>query len=559
MFKTISMLFIAFAMAISTLNAQNFQWAKSMGGTLDDSGNSIAIDALGNVYTTGSFVGTADFDPGPGTFNLTSSGFSEIFISKFDASGNFVWAKSMEGSIGNSGSSLVLDASGNVYTTGYFQGTVDFDPGAGTFNLISAGGFDIFISKLDNAGNFVWAKSMGGSMEDVGWSIALDASNNIYTTGRFNATVDFDPGAGSFNLSSIGSGDVFISKLDNSGNFVWAKSMGSSGLDNSNCITIDASNNVYTTGIFSGTMDFDPGAGTFNLTSAGGYDIFISKLDNSGDFVWAKSMGGTSTELSRSIAIDATNYVYTTGRYQGTADFDPGAGSFNLTSPSASNFTIFVSKLDASGNFVWAKSMGGTMNDQGASIALDASGNVYSTGSFTGTADFDPGIGTFNPVSAGGADIYISKLDNSGNFVWAKSVGGADDDNSNFITLDAVGDVYITGRFKGTADFDPGVGSYDMTSAGSQDIFLLKLDKSATGILDIISNGSFQIYPNPTNGWLNFSSPCHIQLANLTGQIIVEKKQVTNLDLTDQSSGIYILSLTDNDGQVIQKRKIVKY
>ena len=396
------------------------------------------------------------------------------------ASGDFAWAKSMGGTSSDTGLGITVDSSGNVYTTGSFRETADFDPGAGTFNLTSAGGFDIFVSKLDSSGNFVWAKSMGGTGNDYGYSIAVDSNGNVYTTGIFSGTADFDPGAGTFNLTSAGGDDIFVSKLDSSGNFIWAKSMGGTGYDHGFGIAVDSNSNVYTTGFFSETADFDPGAGTFNLTSAGGddifvssYDIFVSKLDSSGNFVWAKGMGGTGYDSGYSIAVDSNGNVYTTGYFQGTADFNPGAGTFNLTS--AGVYDIFVSKLGGNGNFIWAKSMGGTGNDYGLGIAVDSSGNVYTTGHFSETADFDPGAGTFNLTSAGGYDIFVSKLDSIGNFVWAKSMGGTGNDYGESIAVDSNGNVHTTGYFSNTADFDPDAGTFNLTSAGGYDILRLQV------------------------------------------------------------------------------------
>ncbi len=222
---------------------------------------------------------------------------------------------------------------------------------------------------------YLWAKSMGGTSSDIGYSIAVDASGNVYTTGFFAGTADFDPSANTANLISKGSTDIFVSKLDATGNFVWAKSMGGISIESGYGIAVDASGNVYTTGSFLGTTDFDPSANTANLTAKGSNaDIFVSKLDASGNFVWAKSIGGTSNDFGYSIAIDALGNVYTTGDFDGTVDFDPSANTANLTSNSSQD--IFVSKLDANGNFVWAKSMGGTSSDDGRSIAVDASGKV---------------------------------------------------------------------------------------------------------------------------------------------------------------------------------------
>jgi hypothetical protein len=464
---------------ISKLDSSgNYLWAKQFGGINYDIANSVTIDGSGNVYTTGYFMGSVDFDPGTGTNNLTTGDTTNLFLSKLTAAGNFAQALQVTGgSMGPSNSRTSVDALGNRYTVGSFSGTVDFDPGAGTSNLISAGNNDIFISKLDSSGNYLWAKQLGGINSDLANSVTIDASGNVYTTGFFSGTVDFDPGAGTSNLISAGSTDIFISKLDSSGNYLWAKQLGGTSTELAQSITIDASGNVYTTGSFNGTADFDPGASTNNLTSVGSADIFISKLDSSGNYLWAKQLGGSNNEVAQSMTLDGSGNVYTTGYFQGTADFDPGAGVNNLTSAGVQD--IFISKLDSNGNYLWANRLGGASNDAAYSMTLDGSGNVYTTGIFTGTVDFDPGAGTNNLTSAGGSqDIFISKLDSSGNYLWAKQLGGTMFDATNSMVIDGSGNVYTTGYFQGTADFDPGAGTNNLTSRGSADIFISKLDSN---------------------------------------------------------------------------------
>lgn len=451
----------------------SFQWAKAMGGSSSDLGESVVVDVSGNVYTTGSFATTTDFDPGVGTFTMTSAGGVDIFISKFDASGNFVWAKQLGGTGADKGFSITTDASGNVYTTGEFSGTGDFDPGVGISNLVSAGQTDVFISKLDPSGNFVWAKKIGGSGLDFGKSIKVDGSN-VYTTGGFNVIVDFDPSVGTFTMSSAGSSDIFISKLDVAGNFVWAKQLGGSSGDEGLGLCIDASG-VHITGTFQGTGDFDPNIGISNLSSSGVTDIFITKIDLAGNFSWAKKIGSALTDEGHSITVDASGNVYTTGRFSGVADFDPGAGTVNLT---PANYDIFISKLDASGNFVWARNMGGATADIGTEIALDASGNVYTTGSFLNVADFDPGAGVFNLTSSGAQDVFISKLDASGNFVFAVKLSSASDELGQSIFIDPSNNIYSTGYFQTTTDFDPSAATFALTSVGGgADVFVHKMSQ----------------------------------------------------------------------------------
>ena len=367
-----------------------------------------------------------------------------------------------------------MDVSGNVYTAGQFFGTADFDPGPGTYSLSPAGNNDIFVQKMDASGNFLWARTFGGTSYDGCYSVSVDASGNVYTTGVFYETADFDPGSGTYNITSTGGYDVFVQKMSASGDFLWAKAFGGESNDYGQSVSIDASGNVYTTGYFRGTVDFDPGPGTYNLTSAGNSDVFVQKLDTSGNFLWAKAIGGLSSVEAYSVRVDASGNVYTAGLFYGTADLDPGPGTYNLTSNGSAD--IFVQKMDASGNFLWAKAFGGTDYDGGQSVCLDASGNVYTTGFFRRTVDFDPGTGTANLSSAGDYDVFVQKMNASGDFLWAKTFGGAGDDKSLSINLDASEEyIYITGYFEGTADFDPGSETYNLTSAGGGDIFVQKM------------------------------------------------------------------------------------
>ncbi|MFL3662628.1 MAG: SBBP repeat-containing protein [Flavobacteriales bacterium] len=520
------------------IQAQNFEWAKSIGGTAQDHGSSVVIDDSGNIYITGKFEGTVDFDPGIGIYNLTSNGvYSDVFITKLDASGNFEWAKNIGGSSFDVGHSIDVDIYGNVYTTGSFIGTVDFDPGVGVFNL-SGTGTATFISKLDPTGNFIWAKSIASG---EGYDVTIDAVGNVYTIGYFRGTVDFDPGAGIFNITStslFGDEDVFISKLDSVGNFVWAKNMGGSSDDRGVSIDVDILGNIYTTGYFNGTADFDPGVGVSNITSSGARDIFISKLDSAGNFVWVKSIGGTLHDQGFSLVADPMGNVYTTGLFQGVVDFDPGVGTFNLVSSGVRE--IFISKLDTVGNFLWAKKIGGTGYDDAQSITLDDIGNVYTTGGFEGTVDFDPGTSTFNLTASGSQDIYISKLDASGNFIWANNMGGTGSDIGNSISIDLNGGVYICGYFSGITDFDPGINTYNLTSAGSEDVFIQKLSQcNSLANYTYINNGSGNYtFTNTSSGNFNKS---HWAFGDGTISIL------TSSNHTFTNNGTFIVVLTIND------------
>jgi len=458
--------------SITSLNGQsiNFIWANTIGGSAFEYSAAIATDASGNVYTTGYFDGTVDFDPGTGTYNLTSNGSSDIFVLKINAAGNFVWARNMGGALSDNGKSVAVDASGNVYIAGGFQDIADFDPGPGTSNLTSAGNYDIFVLKMNASGNLVWAKNLGGTSSESGSSIAVDPSGNVYTTGAFDNTADFDPGPATYNLTpaNVNLSDIFVSKLDASGNFGWAIRFGDIAPDAGYSITSDVSGNIYVTGYFHGTIFFGCNTLSTSLTFP---DVFVIKLNAAGGCLWAIRMGGTSSDVGQSITTDASGNVYTTGYFRGTSDFDPGPGTYNLTALGFND--IFISKLNGSGNFVWAKSIG---NVAGANntIGVDVMQNVYVAGAFEGTIDFDPGAGIYNLTSAGKSDIFLCKLDPSGNFAAAQRMGGDSTDIVSAIAVDASGTANTTGEFYGTADLDPGGGVHQFTSAGGTDIFVVK-------------------------------------------------------------------------------------
>lgn len=462
------------------LIAQNadYEWATSFTGSEYGFAFSVCSDAAGNVYTTGGFLGTVDFDPGAGTTSLTSAGSTDIYVTKQDAAGNLIWAKSFPGTNNNNGRGIAVDAAGNVYTTGGFRGSVDFDPGAGVNNQTANGFSAIFILKLNASGDLAWVKNIGGTSGGSGYGIALDAAGNIYTTGEYGGTVDFDPGAGTTNLTG---GGIFTLKLNAAGNFVWANGSGQgSGSTAGEGITVDNTGNVYTAGRFSGTVDFDATVGVGELTSNGSVDAFITKFDATGNFVWARNFGASSYDVAKGIALDGLGNVILSGHFQETTDFDPGTGTVNLVSNG--NYDVFIVKLDLSGNYVWAKSFGGTSGETGNGIYSDALGNIYTTGGFQGTIDFDPGAGTSNLASTGSSDIFISKLNTSGDFVWAKKVGGPNNDVSYSIVEDGMGNIFISGVFSNTVDFDPGTGTSNLTATGIYDQFVLKLScRPSTG------------------------------------------------------------------------------
>jgi hypothetical protein len=548
-------------------SAQEFIWAGGMGGGGAEGGKGVAVDAMGNSFTVGSFVGVVDFDPGPGIFEMVATGSGHIFVTKLDAAGGLIWARHFGGDLtwGNMAHSIALDGYGNVYVTGYFSGTADFDPHDITeYNLTSVlNSEDVFVLKLDASGDFVWVRQFGGNGYDIGFDITVDDAGNVYTTGHFGSSVDFDPGPDEFNLYSMGGMDIFISKLDPSGNFIWAKRIGGTAFDKGASIAVDASGNIHVTGQFVGTVDFDPGITIYEMFAFGGLpDIFILKLDPEGDLLWARQIGGNNGgDVAHALTLDPIGNVYISGAFSGTVDLDPGPNTYFLSS--IGTVDLFVAKLDPEGYLIWAGRVGGpgeVLYGTGhTAITLDATGDLYFTGSFQNTRDIDPDPSeTFTMVSMGLTDMFITKWSADGNFIWAVQLGGTDWDIAWDIAVDGPGNIYSTGYFYGTTDFDPGPGIFELTSAAFSDIFIHKMGQDInTGSLDL-SMDVLSVFPNPVADVLTISGGSagkEVRVHDVAGMLLhrtLLQNGAARIDVSGLSPGMYFLAC---DGRVT---KIVK-
>ncbi|RBP47253.1 hypothetical protein DES53_10150 [Roseimicrobium gellanilyticum] len=472
--RSVSLLSLLAASVLSltagTSPAQHFGSAFRAGDIGNDEITDIVRDKEGNLYVTGFFMETVDFDPGPGLAKLSSAGGYDAFVAKYDHDNQLIWARRVGGTGTEFSQALALDPSGNVVCTGSFEGTSDFNPGPATFNLISAGQDDSFVCKLDTDGNFVWAKRLGGTSRETANDIAIDASGNVITVGRFSGTADFDPGLLTTNLTAVAFQDIYISKLSANGLFIWAKTLGGSGDDdNASAVAVDAAGHVYTTGWFSGTNDFDPGPGitAVTATTADQTDLFIHKLSSAGIFQWVKRVGSTAEERAHDLALDAAGNIHLIGSFFGTVDFDPNGGVFQLSS---AHGTSFVSVLNSNGALLWAKNTAGSSD----ALAVDSLGNILLTGKFSGTVDFDTGPAALLLTSTTSAnpDVFVSKLNVLGNLEWAIRMGGAESEFGNAITTDAVSaNVWCCGHHDGTGDYDPGDGVLNLTNAGPDGVF----------------------------------------------------------------------------------------
>ncbi|MEM9022778.1 MAG: gliding motility-associated C-terminal domain-containing protein, partial [Bacteroidota bacterium] len=432
----------------------------------------LVLDQQNAIYAVGSFQDTMDADIGPATFNLISEGSADIFILKLDTSGALIWAKRIGAAGVDVAFSIVADTFGHIYVGGYFENTVDFDPGVGVQSATSNGGRDVFIMKMDSAGDFEWLYTAGGAQFDVVSDLHLDDFGGLEATGGFQNTVTFDPLGGSV-LVGTGIREAFFLKLDTSGSFDWARSIGSSGFDQGYGIYSDPAGDLYVTGSFSSTVDFDPGPATVSLTSNGSTDIYIAKYNAQGTFVWVKQVGGSAGDSPADLDLDQSGHIVVCGHFHNTVDFDPGAGVHNETSVGQRDG--FVLKLDSAGLFEWVYTIGALADEIVNDITIDAQNNIYSTGQLQGTADFDPGPGVLNLSSSTNGGCFGQMVDSMGNLVWAANTGSLITVSYSY-SICPVGPqmVFLCGTYTGSADFDPGASTLSATSQGLFDGFVTR-------------------------------------------------------------------------------------
>ncbi len=474
----------------SSANAEmeefGYGWTNVTSLEWPDSPDGIATDSDENVYLVGTFNVTRDFDPGAGTDSKTSAGASDIFLTKFNADGTYGYTKVFGGIGYESAFSLTIDVADNIYLSGTFTGTADFDPGAGTDNKTTSGGTNAFVTKFNADGTYAYTKTMGGTGYTRAGSVTTDPDNNVYAAGLFDGTADFDPGAGTDNKTTAGNNDIFLTKINADGTYAYTKTMGSTGRDQPYSVVTDLNGNVFMAGYFRGTVDFDPGAGTDNKTSAGSSDIFLAKINADGTYAYTKTMGGTGSDDAQTVTVDQTGNVYLTGYFNSaSADFDPGAGTDNKAS--AGGYDIFLTKINTDGTYGYTKTMGGAQNDDyGYGIDTDQDDNVYISGYFESTtADFDPGVDVDSHTTYTNTnEIFLTRINADGSYGYTKTLDNTDGNAfslnyyGNLVTVDKSNDIYLSGSFGGVVDFDPTASTDNKDSGNDEFAFLTKLTQT---------------------------------------------------------------------------------
>jgi len=395
-----------------------YTWTAT-GGIISGSGSSINWTA---PSTAGTYTITCTISDGKG-----GSDTKNVNIIVTVAGGGVkLWTKQLGTASYDYGNGVATDGSGNIYVTGYTSGGLD-----GNTNV---GGRDIFLTKYDTNGNKLWTKQLGTASYDYGNGVATDGSGNIYVTGYTYGGLDGN--------TNVGGCDIFLTKYDTNGNKLWTKQLGTANDDYGNGVATDGSGNIYVTGYTYGGLDGN--------TNAGGFDIFLTKYDTSGNKLWTKQLGTANDDYGYGVATDGSGNIYVTGYTDGSLDGNTNAGGDD----------IFLTKYDTNGNKLWTRQLGTANDDAGCGVATYGSGNIYVTGYTYGSLDGNTNAGSF--------DIFLTKYDTNGNKLWTRQLGTASYDDGWGVATDGSGNVYVTGYTYGSLDGN--------TNVGGEDIFLTKYD-----------------------------------------------------------------------------------
>lgn len=551
--KTILILSVLLFSFFTYSQAPSWVWAKSGSSLNNDEGTAIDHDSEGNIYMVGQFYLNVTF----GSISLNSNGYDDMFIVKYSPSGNVIWAKNFGGSIGEKATCISIDNNDNVFVGGYFNSSsISFD-GFTVNESPSNSSSDIFLIKLSTNGNVQWAKGFGGNNGDSPQEIATDANGNIFMTGGFDSnSVSF----GSFTLTSLGAGHtvVYVVKFNPQGNPIWGKTAGgSTSTDIGYGITTDPNDNVIITGTYnSPTITF----GNITLTSIGATNCFLTKYDNSGNVIWAKSFGGEAFDYSLKIQTDMNSNIYLAGNFFSfLCTF--GNESISNSNTAEHKADVFVAKYDANGNSLWAKSAGGLMNDMGVNLTLDNNGGVYITGWFT-SSSITFGNTTLNKFSPGTYnDIFIAKFDDFGNNLWAMSEGCNSFIQPYDIMSNATGELFITGYFQCDTMH---LGSNELINSSFNNESYLGKINNILGIDEINENESFNIAPNPfdketTINFYEEQNNLNIKIIDLLGNVafntVFSGKNLI-IEKGKMKPGIYIIQ-TSNATKTNKKRIVI--
>lgn len=547
-------LLVLLTLASSLINSQpvTHNWASGYGGlnSSDDKMRTV-VDNIGNIYIIGEFQGTKTF----GSTTLTSISNRDVFVAKFSNTGVCQWAIKCSGPNFTSAKAggIALDNNYNLYITGYFSQSLS----VGVQSVTATGAEEIFIARLDNAGNCVWLKSAGFNFSDKANDIAFDGNNSIYVTGSFESFAFFDV---STSITSVnGTVDIFLAKYDLSGHLTWVKSAGGNQPnDVALAVKVDNAGNPLISGYFSGVSTF----GTLpTVTSLGFGDLFVAKYDAAGNAVWVTRAGGVGQDEGKGLGLDAQNNVYVTGIFSDTI-------IVNGTQLNDNGYVncLFI-KMNATGVIQYSKRIGGNGLDLANDIAIEPGGHFYITGQYTGSATFGTlanGNGTAPSLVSSppsNVEIFVAKYGGGGTPLWAFKIGNSGTDIGKSVAAIGSGKVLATGEFSSQIT----MGTTTLTSAATFGSYLTELSGGTLGLNNNDQIYTLKPYPNPAVNSvkvelpfvLNESLSCEI--SNVKGQIISSNNLTMNADRTvtvkfiNPKAGVYNVRLFNKSFDSISK------
>jgi len=557
-YRLIPFIFLVINSYFSFSQSPAYVWSKNIGGNGFDFVYHQTMDNQGDFIATGYFQDTVFFEGN----TFVSKGGNDIFIYKYDSTGTIKWIKTIGGLSNDYGVDVATDNNRNIFITGAYSYIVDFDPDTSVYFLSSCdGGVDTYVLKLNEDGEFIWAKSIGGPTSpyiDFANSIATSEDGDVFYCGRFHGTADFDPGPGIYNLTAIGTNpSMFIVKLSSNGSFLWAKSFGNYASDEATSLTVDNHDNLIITGQFGLTIDFNSDTNIVNNLVAESNDAFILKLANNGNFKWGKRMGCTDWARGYSIVTDKNDNIFLCGSFRDSLNWNSSSPLLNLYSTGQSE-DAFIAMLDSIGNIIWVRSIGGNLMDFCEAICVNKSGNIYAGGFYRGIADLMPGSQTLNFVSNGNSDIFVLELDYSGNCNWVKAMGSAGYDECFDIICDN-NDLYLSGYYNGLMDVDPSSSINNITSNGNFDGYIIKWQTTPNSINNILNTENVKLYPNPVNNIVNIvfdkipNGDIELELFDISGRFIkkqiINNQQFSTLDISNLDIGVYVLKIKSKSNQ----------
>ncbi|MDX5428205.1 MAG: T9SS type A sorting domain-containing protein [Bacteroidota bacterium] len=518
---------------------------------------STTVDKNGNVYSTGGFQGNVDFDPGPGTYNLsTPPGFlqQDAFVQKLDSAGNLLWAKRFGGHLDavEYVYKIVVDDSSNVIVLGNYRRKIQFSPGDTIWDSGSYTRDRPFLVKMDSLGNVKWGmawRNTDNTKLTRFRGLAVDGFGNCYLNSSYAGTMDYDPTPyGTITKSSLGTGgllDIVLVKISPGGRVLKTRDIATTGGESPYGISIGPNNEVVFSGFFGGTFDFDDGPGTDIKSPIGIYNGFLCKTDTGFHHQWAI----VQYNAFKSLIISPGGYIYSGSTFGNTVDVNPGPGRHYLTSQGGAD--TYIIKMSSPGTFIWARQLKGPQHVDYNEISLTPEGYISVVGKFQDSCDLDPGSSKFLVGSNGDYDGYVVILDTLGNFESAATFGGTGPDNINTVAFGKNRDLIIGGEFSNSMDIDPSPTVQNVTSAGNLDMFLLKIALCAKDRLSYADTacGTFTL---PSGSRTFSQSGTYIDtLASISGCDSILTIQATvfpdiNPSLTLEDYGLYCKAAGSN-------------